>query len=238
MSEIIARIYQQAIFNADKEAATDIIRRSMESGMSAEDIVFYVIIPSMDNMVKIINDKNISVAQQCMASQISAEIVDKLVKEFVKAPDPYGKVVIGTPEGDFHSLGKKIVVCSLRANMLEVHDLGVNISASIFVEEAVRLNARVIAVSTLMSHTASGEHGPRLIRKLLQETGKADSIKIIVGGVPFRDDWELYKEVGADAWAPDASEAARVIRNLMDGITPMLPEQIKYYKNKPVKRKC
>jgi methanogenic corrinoid protein MtbC1 len=85
------------------------------------------------------------------------------------------------------------------------------------VDAAVEHGARVIAISTMMVHTARGPGGCVGVRKLLQERGLEDRIKIAVGGAPFRFDPELYKVVGADTWAENGILAARVITALLRG---------------------
>jgi hypothetical protein len=40
-------------------------------------------------------------------------------------------------------------------------------------------------------------------------------LRLIVGGAPYRFDNELYKAVGADAWAPDGVNAGKVIVELI-----------------------
>jgi monomethylamine corrinoid protein len=42
-------------------------------------------------------------------------------------------------------------------------------------------------------------------------------VKIVVGGAPFRFDEELWKEVGADSFGRDSSEAIEIVTNLMTG---------------------
>jgi methanogenic corrinoid protein MtbC1 len=63
----------------------------------------------------------------------------------------------------------------------------------------------------MMVHSANGENGCRNVRQRLKERGLEDRIKIVVGGAPYRFDPELYKSVGADAWAGDGVSAGKVI---------------------------
>jgi len=69
-------------------------------------------------------------------------------------------------------------------------------------------------------HTATGEHGARGVRKLLHERGLEDRIRIVVGGAPYRFDSELFKNVGADAWASDGVSAGKVIVDLIKEVKP------------------
>jgi monomethylamine corrinoid protein len=49
--------------------------------------------------------------------------------------------------------------------------------------------------------------------RLLEEEGLRDSVKVMFGGAPVTDSW--IKELGADATAENAAEAANVALDLM-----------------------
>ena len=104
--------------------------------------------------------------------------------------------------------------------MVEVHDVGVNVPAERFVEAALEHGAQVIGISAMMAHTARSEEGCLKVRHLLRERGLEGRIKVVVGGAPFRFDGELYKAVGADAWAEDGISAGKVIEDLIREIRP------------------
>lgn len=216
MLDAIIKAYNEAVFETDKEAAFAVVEQAQAEGMSAEDIVFQVVIPAVEEMMSnITKDPDANLAQHFMTAQIAAEVTEKMLLKFRRPPEIIGRVVIGTAYGDLHSLGKRIVMGCLKALMVEVTDLGVNIPAERFVEEAVKHDAQVIAISAMMVHTATGDQGARKVRQLLMERGLEDRMRIVVGGAPYRFDGELYKSVGADAWAPDGVNAGRRIVELI-----------------------
>jgi len=47
----------------------------------------------------------------------------------------------------------------------------------------------------------------------LQEAGLRDQVKVIVGGVPASPEWA--EEIGADGYAENATEAVKVIKQLV-----------------------
>jgi methanogenic corrinoid protein MtbC1 len=184
--------------------------------MTPEDIVFKVVIPAVEEMMtRIAQDPDANLAQHFMTAQIASEVTEKMLERFEHSPEIIGKVVIGTAYGDLHSLGKRIVMGCLKALMVDVVDLGVNVPAERFVDEARNRDAQVIAISAMMVHTANGPHGSIKVRQLLQEQGLGDRIRIAVGGAPYRFDGELYRAVGADAYATDGVTAGRVIIDLI-----------------------
>ena len=129
-----------------------------------------------------------------------------------------GRVVIGNTQGDLHTLGKRIVMACLRTQMIECIDLGVSVAPERFVDEAVALDAQVIAISAMMVHIARSESGCLRVRQLLRERGLEGRIRIIVGGAPFRFDPQLYRRVQADAWAPNGIQAGAEITRLIEEV--------------------
>ncbi|MDP3538196.1 MAG: cobalamin-dependent protein [Azonexus sp.] len=216
MLERIIKAYNEAVFETDKEAAFEVINEAMAQGLTAEDVVFKVVIPAVEEMMAdITRNPDANLAQHFMTAQIAAEVTERMLEKFKHPPEIIGRVVIGTAAGDLHSLGKRIVMGCLKALMVEVVDLGVNVPAEKFVDEAVAHDAQVIAVSAMMVHTATGENGCRKVREILCQRGLEEKIKIVVGGAPYRFDEALYKSVGADGWAADGITASRMIIGLI-----------------------
>jgi methanogenic corrinoid protein MtbC1 len=216
MLEHVITAYNEAVFDTDRDRALEIIHEAVAQGISPENIVFQVVIPAMELMIKSISeDFDANLAQHFMASQIASQVTDEMVALFQQSPETIGRVVIGTSHGDMHTLGKRIVSGCLRSLMIDVIDLGVNVSAERFVDAALEHDARVIAISSMMVHTARSEQGCLAVRELLKERQLEDRIKIIVGGAPYTWDTNLYKMVHADAWASDGLSAGKVIKELI-----------------------
>lgn len=215
----VVRAYNEAVYETDKEAALAVVERALADGATPEQVVFEVVVPAIEEMMSVVTrDPDANLAQHFMTAQIASEVTDRMLKRFRHPPEIVGRVVIGTAQGDLHSLGKRIVAGCLKSMMVDVVDLGVNVPAERFLDEALRAEAQVIAVSAMMVHTARGPGGARRIRQLLGEGGLSGRLKLVVGGAPYRFDEVLYREVGADAWAADGVSAARVITGLIRSV--------------------
>lgn len=214
--------YLQALFDTDKVAALRIIQEALDGGMTPEKVIFEIVVPGMERMVggMISSENLITLSQHFLASQIAEEVTDRLVPLFASTPEVQGQVVIGTSHGDFHGLGKKIVGGCLKARMFRVTDLGINVAPERFIEAALLADAQVIGISSMMIHTATGEHGPKRVRQLLKELGLEERVRMIVGGAPYRFHDNLFREVGADAWADTAAEAPAVVARLVREVQP------------------
>ncbi|MEE9466167.1 MAG: corrinoid protein [Candidatus Neomarinimicrobiota bacterium] len=135
-----------------------------------------------------------------------------LLKPLLLASDipTLGKVVIGTVNGDMHDLGKNLVSIMLKGAGFEVIDLGKDVPAAKFVETAQQEQAAVIGMSALLTTTMTVMKD---VVDLLKEKGLDGSVKTIVGGAPVTDEWA--REIGADAYAYDASKAVESIKALV-----------------------
>lgn len=213
--------YLAALFDTDKAGALRIVQEALDGGLTPEQVVFEVIIPGMEQMIGgMISDNLVTLSQHFLASQIAEEVTDRLIPLFAAVPEVRGHVVIGTSHGDFHGLGKKIVIGCLKARMFQVTDLGINVAPETFVDQALAVGADVIAISSMMVHTATGERGPKRVRQLLRERGVEDRLRIIVGGAPYRFHENLYLEVGADAWGDTAAQAPEIVASLVCEVRP------------------
>jgi len=213
--------YLTALFDTDKAGALRIVQEALDGGLTPERVVFEVIIPGMEQMIGgMISDNLVTLSQHFLASQIAEEVTDRLIPLFASVPEVRGHVIIGTSHGDFHGLGKKIVIGCLKARMFQVTDLGINVAPEKFVEQALAVGADVIAISSMMVHTATGERGPRRVRQLLREQELEGRLRIIVGGAPYRFHENLYLEVGADAWGDTAAQAPEIVARLVREVRP------------------
>lgn len=114
-----------------------------------------------------------------------------------------GGVVIGTVQGDLHSIGKDIVRMLLRVTGFNVVDLGVDVSAEKFVEAVRAHKPPILGMSALITPTMP-EMGK--VISALEKVGLKPQLKVIVGGAPLTK--EYAEMIRADAYAPDAVAGA------------------------------
>ncbi|MCG8697093.1 MAG: cobalamin-dependent protein [Bacteroidales bacterium] len=214
----LSQEYLDAVNDTNREQARNSMKKALEAGYTPEQVVFDVILPSVHQLLEAYLKEEVVLTQHFLATKISEELVDELIQKFQLQTSTDIKVVIGCASGDFHGLGKKIVIGILKSNMIEAIDLGLNVSAEKFVDEAIKHHANIIGVSSMMMHTAIGENGPLKVREILQQRNLDKQIKLIVGGAPYQFDHELYKKVKADSWAKNGLEAISKIKTLFKEI--------------------
>jgi methylmalonyl-CoA mutase cobalamin-binding domain/chain len=124
---------------------------------------------------------------------------------------PLGTVVIGTVKQDLHDIGKNLVATMMRGVGATVYDLGIDVPDKTFVEKAEEVHADVVAISALLTTTMPA------IRDVIAEfenAGVRDKYIIMIGGAPVNEAYA--KEVKADYYTENASEAAEVLKQLLE----------------------
>ena len=124
---------------------------------------------------------------------------------------PKGKAIIGTVEGDLHDIGKNLVKMMLVGAGFDVVDLGVDVPASRFVDEAIAQDVQVVCISALLTTTM--DHMEAVV-KAFESRGLRDKFTIMVGGAPVNA--QFADKIGADYYAPDAATAAEIASSLFD----------------------
>jgi methylmalonyl-CoA mutase cobalamin-binding domain/chain len=154
---------------------------------------------------------------EMLAASEAMKALNKLVVPHLKsgnlAKSKEGAVVVfGTVYGDLHDMGKNITATQLSLHGYEVHDLGTNVSVKEFLKAAEEKNAKVIAMSSLM--TTSSYYQKDMIDHL-QKLGKRDQYYVIVGGGIVTEDWA--QTIGADGYGRVATDAVKVCDLLFEG---------------------
>lgn len=138
-------------------------------------------------------------------------IIEKEIERKGEKKESLGIIVVGTVFGDIHSIGKTMVCTLLTAEGFKVYDLGVNIKAEQFLEAIEKYDADILAMSSLMTMTASEQE--KVINSLEKE-GLRSRIKIMVGGGSITE--EFANDIGADGYDPTAPGAVKLARELVE----------------------
>jgi len=119
-------------------------------------------------------------------------------------------IVIGTVQGDMHSVGKNLVATMFKAGGFEVHDMGVDVPSITFIDKAKEVRADMIALSSLLTTTMPYQ---KEVIEDMAAMGIRDQFKVMVGGGPVT---EVYaSDIGADGYGRDAIEALNEAKKLL-----------------------
>jgi len=213
MEDAVMRELREAVIDCDEEKAKEISKKILELEMDPYKAVTEVLTPAIREMGDRFERGEAFLPQLMMAGDAmnaGVSILKKAISKEALEATQKGTIVLGTVKGDIHNIGKNIVGIMLTTAGYEVIDLGVEVEPSKFIDEAEKANAQIIGASALMTFTASNM---KVITEYMEMEGVRDKYKLIFGGGPLTDSWA--KEMGADAYAPDAVKAVQVVNKLM-----------------------
>jgi len=115
-----------------------------------------------------------------------------------------GRIVIGTPKGDLHDIGKNIFCTVAKAAGFEVHDLGVDVPVERFLEAVQEVKPQILAFSALLT---TAFNSMKEVMDLVNEKNLRDELKVIVGGGVVTENVKNF--IGADGYTNDAMDGLR-----------------------------
>jgi methanogenic corrinoid protein MtbC1 len=123
------------------------------------------------------------------------------------AQQSLGKIVIGTPRGDIHEIGKNIFCTLAKGAGFEIHDLGVDVPVEKFIAKVEEVKPDIVGFSSLI--TTAFEPMKQVVDRLEQK-GLRKGLKVIVGGGVTTD--IVKRHVGADAQTNDAMKGVELCK--------------------------
>ena len=198
-----------AVIKGDQNTAAQITKAALDEGISAETTLNKGLIAAMDVVGDRFSKNEIYIPEILIAARAMKSAMAILEPELVKAGvEPIGKFLIGTVQGDLHDIGKNLVAMMLKGGGFEVIDLGIDVAAEKFVEQAKATQVQLIGMSTLLTTTM-----PAMEKTIKALRDAGISAKVMVGGAPVTQDYA--DKIGADGYAPDAAMAVQAAKKLV-----------------------
>lgn len=198
----------EALLLADRTSVEEIIDRHSNYEHSPE-LLEELIIPVMDEIGHSWENGEVSLVQVYMTGRICEEMVTLRLKPEKQKSVQKPNLAI-TVLQDYHLLGKRIVLSVFRAGGIDIIDYGGGVSVPDLLARIKEDQIEILMISALMLNSALKV---RILRDELEKMGI--SIRIIVGGAPFRLDKNLWKEVGADYMAETATDGLKIVQRLL-----------------------
>ena len=197
--------------SGNEEQIPVLIRSAVAEHINPKTILDEGLIAGMNVIGAQFRNHEIFLPDVLIAAKAMYAGLDELKPHFIKEGIPsQGKVVIGTVKGDLHDLGKNLVGIMLKGAGFDVIDLGKDVAPEVFVDTALKEQAKVIGMSALLTTTMPSM---RKVIEILENKGLKGQIRTIVGGAPITENYA--REIGADAYAFDAGISVERIKQLM-----------------------
>jgi len=203
-----------AVVAFEEDKVAELSQAALDEHMDPYEAIMDGLAAGMETVGKLYDTQEYFVPEVLMCSDALYRGLD-ILRPHVKDTGGRvkGQVVIGTVEGDVHDIGKNLVKMMFEVAGFTVHDLGRDVKLEKFVEEQLKTDSEIVALSALM--TTSMLAMPKVIKMIKDRN---PNVKIMVGGAPLSSD--VAEKYGADGYANNAAnavqEAIRMVSRLRE----------------------
>lgn len=206
---ILLENLENAVITRDEKMIYPAMDAALAGGLSGTAIR-QSILNGLDRVRKKLLSNESSLPELLISLDLTAQGLKVLRRKGTDSPADENPVslVIGVVEGDPHDLGKNIISLIYESFGYWVTDLGAQVQKEVFVKAVKGKNARVLALSAMMSTTMS------LMPEIIKDVKKASpETLVMVGGAPL--DETLARSYGADGYAESAVTVLEQTRKML-----------------------
>jgi corrinoid protein of di/trimethylamine methyltransferase len=187
----------------DEEMAKEWSQTALDEGLDAFEAIMNGLAAGMETVGDLYDQQEYFVPEMLMCADALYAGLD-ILRPHIRKEDVknIGQVVIGTVQGDVHDIGKNIIKLMFDVGGFEVHDLGRDVPLEKFVEEQMKTDSEIVAMSAMMTTTMTGM---KKVIEMIKE--KNPNVAIMLGGAPVTQD--VADLFGADGYAESAGNAVQ-----------------------------
>lgn len=203
---------KNAVFDGEENKSVELVKQALDEGQTALDILDEGLVEGLRATGDAFQRGEKFIPEMLMASESMKKAMVILKPLLLEGSGGgFGKAVLATVEGDVHDIGLELVGTMFETAGFEVRNMGPDVPTEDIVEAVKEDTPHIVGLSALLSNTM--DVMPDVL-EALEKDGLRDSVKVMVGGAPVKQDFA--DEIGADGWAYDAASAvpkAKKLRN-------------------------
>ena len=203
--ELLKELHE-GVVEYDEERVVNAANAVLEEGINVYNAVMNGLAAGMEEVGELYDQQEYFVPELLMCADALYAGLD-ILKPHIDPADvgtsgAKGQVVIGSIQGDVHDIGKNIIKMMFEVAGFEVHDLGRDVPLEKFVEEQLKTDSEIVAMSAMMTTTMMGM---KKVVEMIKE--KNPDVQIMLGGAPVTGD--IADLFGADGYAESAGNAVQ-----------------------------
>lgn len=202
-------LLKNAVLKGNRNGIAKLTTEALEGGENPQELLNDILLPAINEVGEYFDKGKYFLPQLIASAEAMKNSIAVLEPLLLKdnASDDMPVVVIATVEGDIHDIGKNLVALMLKNYGFKVIDLGKDVPKEKIIEAARENNAKIIALSALMTTTMQ-----RMREVIAYKNENQLSSKVMIGGAVITQDYA--DEIGADGYSKDAAEAVKLAQRL------------------------
>jgi methanogenic corrinoid protein MtbC1 len=208
----LAKSFNEALLKGQKKEANQMIMEEVQKGTSIKDIYLQVFQPSQMEVGRLWLMNEISVAKEHYVSAATQLIMSQLYPYIFSTERKGLTFVASCVGGELHEIGIRMVGDFFEMDGWDTYYLGANTPVAPLLNAIEENNPDVIGLSISMPYHRG------LIKQTIQQIREHFAEKsqiILVGGNGIKNKREIWKQLEADGYAPDAEKAVDLANQLI-----------------------
>lgn len=202
----------KAVFDGDEAKTEELVQKAVKDGKSPQEILDKGLVQGLRDCGAGFEKGQKFIPEMLMSSEcmkVAMKVIKPLLVVGKADTEGSGRVILATVEGDVHDIGLELVATMLETAGFKVKFMGADVPTSDIIAAVKAEKPQILGLSALLSNTMDVMP---VILSLLKKEGLRDSVKVMIGGAPVKQDF--CDEIGADGWAYDASSAVPKAKEL------------------------
>ena len=207
----LARRFLLALLEGRRIDALALVSNAFDHGVSVSELQMHVIANSQSEVGRMWQAGEIHAGEEHLGSRIVEEALTLLRSRLPRKPAKGRSILCASVQGNLHDIGARLLANQFELEGWTAHFLGANVPTPDLVQSIEDFDVDVLALSVTLGLSARSTAD--LAARVRSLPGKR--VPILVGGRLFDVVPNLWKAVGADAYATDPEEAVRTVERMM-----------------------
>jgi MerR family transcriptional regulator, light-induced transcriptional regulator len=200
------QVFLQALLTGNRRAAAGAALEVLREGHAPQELYVGLFQETLYEIGRLWELNRITVAEEHMATAVAQVVLGEIYPKLPIADRGRGAAIVTGVEGELHQIGGHMVSDILETRGWQVRFLGTNAPHATILQVMEHQNATLVGISATMLFNV-----PKVAALVSAiRTRFPDRVRILLGGSAFRFSPGLYREIGADAFASDLRELARL----------------------------
>jgi len=208
----LALRYLQCAVEGNVLPAMEVVLDALEDDVTVADAILRVLLPAQVEVGRLWHLDQLSIAEEHLVTTTTQRLMAVLASRGVRRRDNGKTAVAAAVAGNVHDVGIRAISYLFELDGWRTIFLGTDVPRGDLPAAVQFFEADVILLSCALSvQLKSVRETIEAIRKRAER-----DVKIMVGGLAFFESPDLWKDIGADGYAPNATQALVVANRFFE----------------------
>ncbi len=210
--DMVLNCYVDLLMQSDHRRAMEIIEGAVASGISLAEVYVRILQPALAEIGRRCEANLATAADQSYAVTITHRLMARLQADAPRQPRRSRSIVAACVDGDQHDTGILMMSDLIDLDGWDAYCAGASVPTQDLLITLERRKPNVLALSATM---LGGLLRVVDVVTAVRNCRALEGLRIMVGGRMFNEDPHLWRKIGADGYARDATDAVLLANWLM-----------------------